>query len=103
MKLWRMFYHWNSKSLSNFGPNTSDGKRHGGIVERSQLWGRRVPRSKPDSTEDLPYMWACCTLNHTQGLKHPPAAVVWKFGEEGARSGVVLVILSKATLNHRYL
>ncbi|GBO25721.1 hypothetical protein AVEN_235790-1 [Araneus ventricosus] len=73
-------------------PRVASKERHGGMAERSQLWGRRVPASKPDSTEDLPYMWACCTLNHTQGLKQPPAAVVWKFGEEGARSVVVLVI-----------
>ncbi|GBN30770.1 hypothetical protein AVEN_158639-1 [Araneus ventricosus] len=25
---------------------------HGGLVVRPQLWGRRVPGSKPDSTED---------------------------------------------------
>ncbi|GBL96241.1 hypothetical protein AVEN_118776-1 [Araneus ventricosus] len=26
---------------------------------------RRVPSSKPDSTEDPQCMWACCTPNHT--------------------------------------
>ncbi|GBN58246.1 hypothetical protein AVEN_144231-1 [Araneus ventricosus] len=26
----------------------------GGLVVRSRLWGRRVPGSKPDSTEDPP-------------------------------------------------
>ncbi|GBL92713.1 hypothetical protein AVEN_119104-1 [Araneus ventricosus] len=28
----------------------------GGLAERSRLWGRRVPGSKPDSTEDPPCM-----------------------------------------------
>ncbi|GBM99553.1 hypothetical protein AVEN_268915-1 [Araneus ventricosus] len=28
----------------------------GGLVVRSQLWGRRVPGSRPDSTEDPPCM-----------------------------------------------
>ncbi|GBM58564.1 hypothetical protein AVEN_74802-1 [Araneus ventricosus] len=28
----------------------------GGLVVRSRFWGRRVPGSKPDSTEDPPYM-----------------------------------------------
>ncbi|GBM90642.1 hypothetical protein AVEN_213561-1 [Araneus ventricosus] len=28
----------------------------GGLVARSRLWGRRVPGSKPDSTEDPPCM-----------------------------------------------
>ncbi|GBM65392.1 hypothetical protein AVEN_232322-1 [Araneus ventricosus] len=42
---------------------------------------RRVLGSKPDSTEDLPCMWACCTLNHTYGVNRPTAGVVRKFGE----------------------
>ncbi|GBL88467.1 hypothetical protein AVEN_159064-1 [Araneus ventricosus] len=28
----------------------------GGLVVRSRLWGRRVPGSRPDSTEDPPCM-----------------------------------------------
>ncbi|GBN97336.1 hypothetical protein AVEN_124847-1 [Araneus ventricosus] len=36
-----------------------------GLVERSQLRDRRVPGSKPGSTEDPPLMWDCCKLNHT--------------------------------------
>ncbi|GBL73201.1 hypothetical protein AVEN_159266-1 [Araneus ventricosus] len=28
----------------------------GGLVVRSRLWGRRVPGSKPDSTDDPPCM-----------------------------------------------
>ncbi|GBL80365.1 hypothetical protein AVEN_92274-1 [Araneus ventricosus] len=28
----------------------------GGLVVKSRLWGRRVPGSKPDSTEDPPCM-----------------------------------------------
>ncbi|GBM75711.1 hypothetical protein AVEN_36105-1 [Araneus ventricosus] len=49
----------------------------GGIlVVRSRLRGRRVPGSKPDSTEDPSFMWAWCTLNRTSWLKHPPTGVV---------------------------
>ncbi|GBL92985.1 hypothetical protein AVEN_54624-1 [Araneus ventricosus] len=36
-----------------------------GLVVKSRL--RRVPGSKLDSTEDPPCVWACCTLNHTEG------------------------------------
>ncbi|GBO13886.1 hypothetical protein AVEN_207571-1 [Araneus ventricosus] len=28
--------------------------------------GQRIPGLKPDSTENTPFMWACCALNHTQ-------------------------------------
>ncbi|GBM60760.1 hypothetical protein AVEN_233827-1 [Araneus ventricosus] len=35
-------------------PKTTLGR--GGRVARSRLWGRRVPGSKPDSTEDPPCM-----------------------------------------------
>ncbi|GBL83094.1 hypothetical protein AVEN_165317-1 [Araneus ventricosus] len=31
-------------------------KGRGGLVARSRLWGRRAPGSKPDSTEDPPFM-----------------------------------------------
>ncbi|GBL89508.1 hypothetical protein AVEN_87845-1 [Araneus ventricosus] len=34
--------------------------------------------SRPDSTEDPPCMWACCTLNHAQSVKRPPGGVVRK-------------------------
>ncbi|GBM29059.1 hypothetical protein AVEN_209566-1 [Araneus ventricosus] len=54
---------------------------HSGILVTSRLWGLRVPGSKPDSTEDPPCMWACCTPNHTWGTKRPPAGVMRKFGE----------------------
>ncbi|GBL81277.1 hypothetical protein AVEN_143598-1 [Araneus ventricosus] len=33
-----------------------------GLVVGSELWDRRDLCSKPDSTEDSPCMWACCTL-----------------------------------------
>ncbi|GBN98108.1 hypothetical protein AVEN_119420-1 [Araneus ventricosus] len=29
---------------------------HGCLVVRSRLWGRRVPNSEPDSTNDKPYI-----------------------------------------------
>ncbi|GBO29495.1 hypothetical protein AVEN_14493-1 [Araneus ventricosus] len=35
----------------------------GGLVVRSRFWGRRVPGSKPDSTEDPACKGACCTPN----------------------------------------
>ncbi|GBO25610.1 hypothetical protein AVEN_22109-1 [Araneus ventricosus] len=34
----------------------------------------------------------CCTLDHTQGIKHPPVGVERKFRERGASSDVVLAI-----------
>ncbi|GBN65421.1 hypothetical protein AVEN_126938-1 [Araneus ventricosus] len=62
--------------------------RLGGLVVRFRLRCRRVPSSKPDSTEDLiskPHstdcMWACCTLNRTLGAKRRPVGVVRKFVE----------------------
>ncbi|GBM64437.1 hypothetical protein AVEN_96963-1 [Araneus ventricosus] len=57
---------------------------------RSQFRDWRAPGSKPDSIEDSPYMWACCTLNHTQGAKCPPVGVVRKFRKVAYSSGVVL-------------
>ncbi|GBM32297.1 hypothetical protein AVEN_71554-1 [Araneus ventricosus] len=36
----------------------------GGLAVRSRLRGRRFRGSKPDSTEGLPCMWDCCTLNY---------------------------------------
>ncbi|GBM84166.1 hypothetical protein AVEN_256620-1 [Araneus ventricosus] len=53
----------------------------GGLAVRSQLQDRRVPSSKPDSTEDPSGMLACCTLNQTLGGKRPPTDVVRKHGE----------------------
>ncbi|GBO42512.1 hypothetical protein AVEN_97065-1 [Araneus ventricosus] len=53
----------------------------GNLVVRCWPRSPRVPGSKPDSTEDLPCILTCCTLNHTQGVKLPPAVVVEKFGE----------------------
>ncbi|GBM97570.1 hypothetical protein AVEN_143801-1 [Araneus ventricosus] len=40
----------------------------GSLVVKYRLQGRRVPGSKPDSTEDPRCMWACSSLNHTCGL-----------------------------------
>ncbi|GBO29992.1 hypothetical protein AVEN_57528-1 [Araneus ventricosus] len=53
----------------------------GNLVVRCWPQSRRVPGSKPDSTEDLPCILACCALNHTQRVKLPPAVVAEKFGE----------------------
>ncbi|GBL93565.1 hypothetical protein AVEN_59745-1 [Araneus ventricosus] len=75
-------------AISAVEPNVGRGV----IVVRCRLRGSRVPDSTPDSAEYPPYMWACCMLNHTQGAKRPPTGVVPKFGDEGASSGVVLVI-----------
>ncbi|GBM58119.1 hypothetical protein AVEN_164299-1 [Araneus ventricosus] len=51
---------------------------HGGLIVRSLFRGRRLPGSNPDSTEDPPYMKACCTLNQTSscwyGAKIPTLA-----------------------------
>ncbi|GBN75908.1 hypothetical protein AVEN_182558-1, partial [Araneus ventricosus] len=64
----------------------------GGLVVRSRPCGRRVPGSKPDSSED-PFVYrTCCALNHTQGVKCPSVGVLRKFGEGIASPGVVLVI-----------
>ncbi|GBM04816.1 hypothetical protein AVEN_20246-1 [Araneus ventricosus] len=62
------------------------------IQVRPRLLSRRVPGSKPESTEDPPYLRAWCTLNLTSWVKRPPAGVVWKLGEESASSGVILII-----------
>ncbi|GBN89572.1 hypothetical protein AVEN_185757-1 [Araneus ventricosus] len=53
----------------------------GGLVARSRLRGQRLLGSKPDSTEDLPFMWAWSTQTLTSWAKRPPADVVRKFGE----------------------
>ncbi|GBN17547.1 hypothetical protein AVEN_175623-1 [Araneus ventricosus] len=48
----------------------------GSLEIRCQPWGRRVPGSKPDSTENRLCILGCCTLNHTQeDVKRPPADV----------------------------
>ncbi|GBN29415.1 hypothetical protein AVEN_246804-1 [Araneus ventricosus] len=60
------------------------------LVVRS--WCRRIPDSKPDSTEDPPCMRALCTLNLTLRVKLPPAVLVRNFGKRRANSSVVLVI-----------
>ncbi|GBN91168.1 hypothetical protein AVEN_3515-1, partial [Araneus ventricosus] len=54
-----------------------------GQAVRSRLWSRRSPGSKPDSTEDMPCLWARCTLN-LSWVKFPLAEVVRKFGEAGS-------------------
>ncbi|GBO34342.1 hypothetical protein AVEN_123619-1 [Araneus ventricosus] len=38
------------------GLQSLHGLGRGGLVVRSRLWGRRVPGSRPDSTEDPPCM-----------------------------------------------
>ncbi|GBO07484.1 hypothetical protein AVEN_83930-1 [Araneus ventricosus] len=62
----------------------------------------RTPGSKPDSIEDSPYMWACCTLNHTQGAKHPPIGVVRKFRKVAYSSGVVLFICPRFKMTRSF-
>ncbi|GBN15628.1 hypothetical protein AVEN_51242-1 [Araneus ventricosus] len=52
-------------SPSKFPSLHSIWKGRSGLVVKSRLWGRRVPGSKLDSTEDPPCIWACCTLNLT--------------------------------------
>ncbi|GBO40159.1 hypothetical protein AVEN_157304-1 [Araneus ventricosus] len=63
-------------------------KDHGCLGVMPRLRNRRVPGSKPNSTEDSPYMWAWFMLNLTSGVKRPPAGVVWKFREGDVNSGV---------------
>ncbi|GBN62392.1 hypothetical protein AVEN_241365-1 [Araneus ventricosus] len=65
---------------------------HGGLVLRSRLWDWRVPGSKPDSTEDPPCLARLVHVKSYVVAKRPPTGVVWNFGEEGANSGVVLII-----------
>ncbi|GBM17722.1 hypothetical protein AVEN_56039-1 [Araneus ventricosus] len=59
---------------------------------KASALGPEGPDRNPDSTEDQPCMWACCTLNQTQGAKCPFADVARKLGPS---SGVVLVIKSR--------
>ncbi|GBM67784.1 hypothetical protein AVEN_84506-1, partial [Araneus ventricosus] len=75
---------------------------HSGLVIRSQFRDWRTPGSKPDSIEDSPYMWACCTLNHTQGAKHPPIGVVRKFRKVAYSSGVVLFICPRFKMTRSF-
>ncbi|GBM37215.1 hypothetical protein AVEN_14981-1 [Araneus ventricosus] len=47
---------------------------------RPQLWSRRVPGSRPSSTEDP----SCMGLLHAKSYavaKRPPVGVAWKLGE----------------------
>ncbi|GBN79373.1 hypothetical protein AVEN_82288-1 [Araneus ventricosus] len=62
----------------------------GGLVVRSRLWGRRVPGSKPDSSED-PLCMGPATRQIMRMAKLPPVRVAWKLGDGGARSGVAHV------------
>ncbi|GBL89048.1 hypothetical protein AVEN_255191-1 [Araneus ventricosus] len=74
-------------------PISMDSERYrgcGGLVVSSRLRGRRVPGSKPDSTEEPPCKWVWCTLNPSG-----PNFLVWCGAEVrrgGASSSVVLVI-----------
>ncbi|GBN91723.1 hypothetical protein AVEN_7142-1 [Araneus ventricosus] len=71
----------------------------GGIVVRSRPQGRRVPRSKPDSSEESPCIWTQPTLNLTSWVTRPPAAVVKKFGEgdAGSHDDTVICLQLKIT------
>ncbi|GBN52812.1 hypothetical protein AVEN_224885-1 [Araneus ventricosus] len=42
------------------------------LVGRSHFLGLESSGSKPDSTEDPPNIWACCTLNHPAVTKRLP-------------------------------
>ncbi|GBM85466.1 hypothetical protein AVEN_215277-1 [Araneus ventricosus] len=46
---------------------------------RYWLWGRKVPGSKPDSTEDTP-LWGMLHVKSYVVAKHPPVGVVRKVG-----------------------
>ncbi|GBL53807.1 hypothetical protein AVEN_242662-1 [Araneus ventricosus] len=52
----------------------------GGLAVRSRRQGRRIPDSKPDSTENLPCMWAYCAFNHmlNQTSSRWCGAEVWR-------------------------
>ncbi|GBM33585.1 hypothetical protein AVEN_181830-1 [Araneus ventricosus] len=63
------------------------GGGRGGLEVRSRPQ-RRVPGSKPDSSEDPPYV-TLCVLNHTWEVKHPP--LVWSEVWRGCTQ-VLLVI-----------
>ncbi|GBO34977.1 hypothetical protein AVEN_31550-1 [Araneus ventricosus] len=63
----------------------------GGLVVGPRPWGRRAPDSKPDSTEDPPYMGP---VAH-QIIRSGQTSSRWCFVEalrRGASSGVILVI-----------
>ncbi|GBM31543.1 hypothetical protein AVEN_247239-1 [Araneus ventricosus] len=50
---------------------------HCGLTVKSRC--RRIPGSKPDSTEDLPCMRAYFTPNHMLRVKLPSSVVVQKY------------------------
>ncbi|GBN14357.1 hypothetical protein AVEN_36723-1 [Araneus ventricosus] len=52
----------------------------GGLMVRSPLWGRRVPGSKPDSTEDPPCMGPVAR-QVIRSCQTPTVGVAWKLGE----------------------
>ncbi|GBM47448.1 hypothetical protein AVEN_6131-1 [Araneus ventricosus] len=63
----------------------------GGLVVRSRLWGRRVPGSKPDSTEDPPCMGPAAHAKHIssgQTSSRWCGVEAWRGGD--ASSGVVI-------------
>ncbi|GBO46365.1 hypothetical protein AVEN_52945-1, partial [Araneus ventricosus] len=63
----------------------------GGLVVGTRPWGRWVPGSKPDSTEDPQYMGnvAHQIIRNSQTSSRSCFVESWR---GGARSGVVLVI-----------
>ncbi|GBM18282.1 hypothetical protein AVEN_224163-1 [Araneus ventricosus] len=61
----------------------------GGLVEKSRLWGRRAPCSKPDSTEDPP----CMRPAARQIIRSGQTPSRWRGAEAwrgGASSSVVI-------------
>ncbi|GBM93524.1 hypothetical protein AVEN_168013-1 [Araneus ventricosus] len=63
---------------------------HGSLVLRSRLQGRKVPGSKPVSTEEPPctgpYSYIAAVLSYTSERPHVLSDVVRKFGEVSSSS-----------------
>ncbi|GBO24541.1 hypothetical protein AVEN_145457-1 [Araneus ventricosus] len=79
--------------------DSRDSKKHyikkgrGGLMIRSQLWGPRVPGSKPDSTEDPSYPYVAPLHSKSYVAAQMPSR--WcnvEASRRAASSGVVLVI-----------
>ncbi|GBN16142.1 hypothetical protein AVEN_22442-1 [Araneus ventricosus] len=70
---------------------SGNSRGQGGLVVRSRFWGRRVPGSRPDSTEDPPCMGPVVRqiIRSGQTSSRWCSVEVWR---GGASSGVVLVI-----------
>ncbi|GBM43929.1 hypothetical protein AVEN_125119-1 [Araneus ventricosus] len=67
-------------------------KSRGIQVSRSRTWDWKVQGSKLHSTEDLPCVWACCTLKYTKRVKRPDP-LVWCGSLEGCASPCAILVL----------